>query len=371
MTTSSFPSDLAHVGSYDWPRAPTTSSLKAGYRRIWEKLRVLDDRKADLMPDDMEHISGSLIPDEMWAALRDFHFKQLDEVYLDWARRTDGPYTVCAFVTMPSVPQGFMVEWAESRGLDVAIGAEMQGGEGALIVPDLSALVRRNMEGRAAMRAYLAELNGVSRNVLIGVSSWTWTYLAQTSAIETVVSDARTFAPFNDCALAELIGDHMANDVFKSAETGKDVLSKDADGDLKDRYLKTLSARAYGCPWAALRMFDAAVNRQPDPGEEGEEGERKNLEEQATWLQDEAMPQLPKHIERDSHFLLHALLIHGPLPAKDVSTVLPMTLPVGLVSALSRAGLVNEDEKSVAIREESYPNVRRILSETGFPLDQI
>ncbi|MCK8463196.1 hypothetical protein MUY35_04950 [Aliiroseovarius sp. S1339] len=371
MTSSAFPSDLAHVGGYDWPRAPTTSSLKAGYRRIWEKLRVLDDQKADLMPDDLERLSGSLIPDDLWTALREFQFKRLDEVYLDWARHTDGPYTVCAFVTMPSVPQGILVDWAKDRGLDLVDGAAVPAGQGALIVPDLSALVRRNMEGRAAMRAYLAELDGASRNVLLGVSSWTWTYLAQTSAIEAVVSDARSFAPFNDKALAELIGTHMSHDAFKSAETGKDILSKDDDGALKDSYLKTLAARAFGCPWAALRLFDAAVNRQPDQKDKGENAEGKKLDEQATWLQDRAVPQLPNHIRRPSHFLLHALLIHGPMAAKDVGAVLPMTLPVGLPSALGRAGLVDEDAGMIAIREKSYPHVRRILSEAGFPLDLI
>ncbi|SEW23578.1 hypothetical protein SAMN05444851_2351 [Aliiroseovarius sediminilitoris] len=370
MTSSSFPTDLVPVRGYDWPRAPATSSLKDGYRRMWEKLRVLDERKAELLPDDLERVSGSVVPDELWAALRVHQFDRLDSVYLDWTRRTDGPHSVCAFVTMPSVPQGFLADWAADRGLDLVDAAAVPAGKGALIVPDISSLVRRTLEGRAAMRSYLAELDGASRNVLLGVSSWTWTYLAQTSAIEAVVSDARCFAPFKDKALAELIRAYMGDEVFKSTESGDEILPEGGDGEIKDPYLKTLAARAYGCPWAAIRLLDAAVNREAEAGGEGGEDDR-NPGNTTTWLQDPALPQLPARIERIGHFMLHALLIHGPLVAKDLATVLPMTLPVGLAAALGRLGLVDDDAGKLSIRQAAYPHVRRIVSEAGLPLDQI
>ncbi len=372
MTSSALPKKLAYVGGYDWPRAPTTSSLKTNYRRLWKKLRVLDDPKAELVPDDLERMSGSLIPDNLWSALREHQFESLDQTYLEWARRTDGPVTVCAFVMMPSVPQGLLADWATDRGLDVVEGAAVPAGQGALIVPDLCNLVHRNLEGRVAMRAYLAELDGASRNILLGISSWAWTYFAQTSAIEAVVSDARSFASFNGDALAELIATHLGQDTrFKSADTGNDVVETDEDDALKDSYLKTLAARAYGCPWAALRLFDAAVKRQPDDDDDADQAKKEQGDDQATWLQDPAVPQLPDHIARASHFLLHTLLINGPLTMAAVKTVLPMTLPVGLPSALGRSGLVHEDGGKIAIQRDAYPHVRRILSEAGFPLDQI
>ncbi|MDE9450498.1 hypothetical protein J3R80_08475 [Aliiroseovarius sp. Z3] len=371
MTTSLLPAELVPVDGYDWPRAPASSSLKDGYRRIWEKLRVLDDRNVDLLPDGLERLPESLIPDDLWSALRAHQYACLDRVYLDWARRKDGPNTVCAFVMMPSVPHGFLADWAADRELDLVDAAAVPTGKNALIVPDISSLVRRTLEGRAAMRAYLTELNDASRNVLLGVSSWTWTYLAQTSAIEAVVSDARCFAPFRDQDLAELIKTHMGEEVFKSAESGDDILPKDDSDEVNDPYLKTLAARAYGCPWAAIRLLDAAVKREVDGDGEDADGDRDGATDGATWLQDPASPQLPARFERISCFLLHALLIHGPLVAKDVAAVLPITIPVGLVAALGRIGLVDDEAGKVSIPQSAYPHVRRILAEAGLPLDQI
>ena len=221
------------------------------------------------------------------------------------------------------------------------------------------------------MRAYLSELNGTSRKVLLGVSSWTWTYLSQTSDIEAVVSDARCFAPFNDKALAELVRTYMSEVEFKSAESGESILPKDAEGEIKDPYLKTLAARACGCPWAAIGLLDAAVNREVAAEGVDDDADGSEAEDTATWLQDPILPQLPARIERISHFMLHALLIHGPLTIKDLAAVLPMTLPVGLASALGRVGLVDDDAGKISIRQSAYPHVRRILSEAGLPLDQI
>lgn len=381
MKSSHFPNDLAHVGDYAWPRVPATSSLRANARRLWEKLRVLEDRPADLLPDDLERLSDSLIPDDLWCVLRDYQYDRLDQVYLDWARRTDGPYSVCAFVTMPSAPPGLLGDWAKDRGLQVAnsgadpSGAAVRGGQGALIVPDLSPLVRRSLDGRAAMRAYQSALDGAPRNVLLGVSSWAWTYLAQTSQFETVVSDARSFAAFDDMALAELIAQHMTQDVFRSAETGNDILTKDNNGALKDKYLKTLAARAFGCPWAALRLFDAAVNRQSDPKDAPADAGVSSGTGQTTWLQDQPAPELPQHIRRPAHFLLHALLIHGPLTPEDLRAVLPLTSPVGLASALSRAGLIDKTADKttdkISLTANCYPHIRSLLSDAGFPVDRI
>lgn len=342
---------------------------------MWEKLRVLDDRQTDLAPDDLERMSGSLIPDALWSALRAHQFECLDKVYLEWARRKDGPHSVCAFVMMPSVPQNLLADWTRDRGLDLVEAAAVPSGQTALIVPDISSLVRRTMDGRAAMRSYLAELDGASRNVLLGVSSWTWTYLAQTSAIEAVVSDARCFAPFRDKALAELIRAHMGDEVLKSAASGNDILTEDGDGDLKDNYLKTLAARAYGCPWAAIRLLDAAVNREAetqDRDNKDKDGKTDDdKDDKATWLQDQAVPQLPEHFERIGHFVLHALLIHGPLAGGDLDAVLPLSVPVGVASALGRLGLIDEDAGKISVRESAYPHVRRILSEAGLPLDRL
>ncbi|MCK8482566.1 hypothetical protein MUY21_00805 [Aliiroseovarius sp. S2029] len=379
MTFSQFPTDLASVGSYDWPRAPATSSLKEGYRRLREKLRVLDDRKADLLPDDLERLTGSVIPDALWSSLRAHQFECLDKVYLEWARREEGPHTVCAFVMMPSVPRHFLADWAKDRGLDLVDAAAVPTGGAALMVPDISSLVRRSLEGRAAMRSYLAELDGASRNVLLGMSSWTWTYLAQTSAIQAVVSDARCFAPFGDKALAELLRAHLGDRVLKSADSGKDILAEDDEGAPKDRYLKTLAARAYGCPWAAIRLLDAAVNQEVEANGDATDATKDSdhddtgddHEDAATWLQDPAVPQLPSRIERIGRFVLHALLIHGPLTAKELGSVLPMTLPVGIGSALERVGLIEIEDGKITVRESAYPHVRRILSEAGLPLDQI
>ncbi|MCV6824863.1 MULTISPECIES: hypothetical protein [Halocynthiibacter] len=368
--TKSFPDEMIKVGSYDWPRPPPTSSLRARFRQLRERTGFGGQNPADEAPDTLEGLQGQLLPQSIWEELEARYRTLLDARFLG---ATDNA-SVKALVTMPSLPGGIVEDWAKINGLSLKQdGAAEEVQTPRSLIP-LASMAWRTVPARAAARRQLSEIANATRRsdsgeLLLFGSSWTWTYLAQTSSIRAVVSEAYCFPAYDCKSLAQLIADHIGSVQLKSVETREDILACKDDGDPKDNYLAALAATANGCPWAALQMLEDAAAQQTNGSEKQDEDDSST--ENIRWVCDPSPPNIPEHLKRAPEFLLHALLIHGPLTEDEIAQVLPLQLPVGLSVALDRVGLVEFKGDKLQIVCRNYPHVRDILTKAGFPADQL
>lgn len=367
------PEKLVRVGTYDWPRPPPTSSLRARFRQLRDKVEFSTPDPSKEAPDSLETLPDPLFPDSIWDELRARYHALLDTQFLTSPARPRG---INALVTMPSLPDGFVQDWAAAHDLPINLPeASIDDSADFSLVP-MTRMAHRTLAARAASRRHLASLDQATRQsdrggVLLCGSSWAWTYLARTASLQAVVSNAYCFPAYDGAALAALIKDHIGTLKLKSVESGNDILKCDDDGHPKDNFLAALAAASYGCPWAALRLLEKEATQQESPDDEKDGNSDDSQPKNMRWICDPTPPSPPDHLGRAGHFLLHALLIHGPMPEDDIAQVLPLPLPIGLPSALARAGLVEMGHGEIQIATQSYPHIRHMLTEAGFPADQL
>ena len=70
-------------------------------------------------------------------------------------------------------------------------------------------------------------------------------------------------------------------------------------------------------------------------------------------------------------FVLHALLIHGPMTPQELRLVLPIVGESNIAPVLAKAGFVERRGATYACRAAAYPVMREGLAKAGLPLGEI
>lgn len=359
--TDALPDALVGLGTYSAPQTRPSNRVRDLVRRVRKQVDRYGDEDRGLVPEDLEQVKGATFGSETWDALDQHLFTLMDAAFADWIADADSPHHVRACITLPSAPPAFFQRWVAEKGYGTLTDMEGQDLPEFAVLPVLGCLIDRSFEGLSRLRDFCTKLESGNTKLLICGTSVQWAFARRVSPLDLIVSDVRAVPPFGAEAIAALIKLEHGQRVFKSRQSTQDILEM-SDGSLEDDYLRDLVAEVRGCPWAALQVLENSVTRVP----EDEDGEQHT-----TWVGRPDWPLVPRSYEREAHFLLHALLIHGRLAHEQVMRVLPMRLPDGLVRALIRKTFVHTaSDGAIEITPHMASYTRRLLADAGFPVDE-
>jgi hypothetical protein len=178
---------------------------------------------------------------------------------------------------------------------------------------------------------------------------------------------------FTEIAAAE-VGPSGEIPCFRRAKDGKNVLSRDDDDRFESDYLQSLAARSLGVPWIAWHQWRSSLRLRPDAEAEGEETrkcQQKNGERETIWVSELPEKSLPDKVRSEALLVLHALLLHGPLTASQLSVVLPSVDIANVIAALELHRFVLRDRAVLLCRPAAYSSIRRHLLAAGVAVDVI
>ncbi|MDD1449820.1 hypothetical protein NHF48_000925 [Sphingomonas sp. H160509] len=315
--------------------------------------------------------------------------------------------------------------WAEREGhtclqppprdtlCDANLSLENLPASGLLVVSRLERWFLRERGCLKAVRNLLDVLQASDRPCVIACNSWAWSYLRAAIQADAVMPEGLVFKPFDGPRLQHWFSDLACNDLtqgvrFRSSATGKDVLSRDDDGESDGEFFERLGARSRGVPWVAWHLWRRSLRRNRDDGEsDGEFFERlgarsrgvpwvawhlwrrslrRNRDDGSGETAAEAMIEpgeetlwiaaldelvLPGEHPQSALLVFHALLIHGVLTIAELHRTVPAIGQSNVVSALVMSGFLERDGEGVRCRAAAYPAIRQGLSKAGYPMDEL
>lgn len=303
---------------------------------------------------------------------------------------------------------------------------------GRWVIPRLERSYLRHYSGLNQVRRLVERIWQSGSAGLITCESWAWAYLNEAIQISSFFPTPITLSPFGVPRLSLWL-ERMAQRtfghrfVFRSAASGKEIflptavaiecLQKDEDSkeaslenNQRSSYLRSLAVASRGNPgiaWAIWRaslylaadedldavragidQAHAETEAQESGDQETDEDSEPVVKEKAraaarldkgltVWIRqwdDLELPRLPANAHTVEAFILHALLIHGGLPHRLLSDLLPLQ-PGALLSGMRRlqaVGIVHESIESLwRVTPAAYPAVRSFLSREGYLLDPL
>ncbi|PRY22140.1 hypothetical protein CLV78_10764 [Aliiruegeria haliotis] len=356
-----FPKSLVSFPDYPKPQTRATNRVRDAFLRLRRNLHLDNgEDESDLVPDDLQSVTSPIFGQETFDRLDEHVFGLLDDSFADWVEEEDTPHRVCACLSLPSAPSDLFQRWAESRGHATLEDGKLDGRLRFAVLPSLDPLCERSPSGLERLRRFCEKAETDKTRLLLCGSTIQWSFIHWICGLDLLVSDVRMIPPLDAAALASLLAIEHDAHCFKSVKSGAAILNTE-DGEFADDYMIDLAADVWGCPWAALEVFEHSVTRNVS----AEEAD-------VTWLDRYDWPALPMNHTRDARFLLHAVLIHGGLAPQDIANVLPLTLPYGLLRALKRRGfLCMDDTGHLRIVPHMASHVHRVLREAGFPVGEV
>ena len=317
---------------------------------------------------------------------------ELDEAICAWRAEPTAASHIKVVILPPCDDNDIVETWARQAGhhileapsRDALVASSFDAesdlsGDGMLVIPRLEAWFLRHRRGLRAVRRLLAALDVLRRPVVIGCNSWAWAYLGKAVGAELLLPDPITFRPFDQARLhqwfSQLADAEATGGVrFRLPSTGEDVLERDETGKLKTNYLQTLAGRSIGIPWVAWHLWrrslhsrdeDTVLNDAAAVVSDGTPGE------QTLWIAALDEYVLPGADEQSALFVLHALLIHGPMTPQELRLVLPIVGESNIAPVLAKAGFVERRGATYACRAAAYPVMREGLAKAGLPSGEI
>lgn len=373
------------LADYCGPPQPAADRVRSSFSAWLARLMPLGDEAADAQeelgapdPDLLERVTPSLDRDEVFAAL---------DAALDASSADAG--AVRAIVTPPhGMLTPLLADWALANGyatLDAPSTDDILAGDPAFLeplfaggrpflIPHLERWFIRDASGLAIVRALIERLLKTSVRGLVGCDSGAWRFLARIAPVELL--RPLTLAPLDGAALNRWLARPALRYAeplrFRQADNGCAVLvAPDAAAEaVRSNYLERLAAHAEGIPGVALACWRGSLRIAPDPenraGDEGPEAEGRTL-----WVRpwrEQDWPSMPTQADKSDLFVLHAILLHGGLPANLMSriTALPATEVAWSLQVLGRAGLIEERQGRWQTTALGYPAVCWLLRAEGF-----
>lgn len=231
--------------------------------------------------------------------------------------------------------------------------------------------------------------------IVIGVDSWTWSYLIYAIQIDSYGKKALSYRPF-EAERLQIFLDQLAHQkmkreiVFRDSKTGNYIIKPNIDtsrGKKKrkfvDNYLRNLAGYSNGIPLLAWSIWRNSLRKVPDDEfleknldeDESEEISKMNKTSQILWVlpwNKMNFPLLPDVLRRTDLIILNTILIHKEIMEDLLFYLLPLNKEEILksVSILVKYGLIEKHEKIWKITVLSYPKIRERLNSEGFLVDE-
>lgn len=378
------------LADYQVPAMPTRDTLQILVTRARELLRRSPDgpliAEARLRTSTLDMLDEAAAPPACGPLIT-----ELQASLAEWIDDPEPAQRMQLIVLPPGDRNRVVAGWAEQRG-HTLLEAPARGaipaadandipdlsGRGLLVIPALEDWFIRHRDGLGLIRALLDRLADLDRRVVVGCNSWAWQYLVRAVRADAVLPAPLIFQAFDAERLHAWFSalPHTARQSsiqFLDAGSGEDILALDDDGQPHDR-LYSLAARSRGIPWIAWRLWRRSLRRRM-PDEEKDDtdataaSEREAVDADTLWVIALEEFSLPGRSNDDSLLILHALLVHGPLPPDQLTDVLPFTGAYNTVNGLLAAGILERDEFGrLACTPEAYPSIRTGLTTAGFPI---
>jgi len=241
------------------------------------------------------------------------------------------------------------------------------------VIPNLEHFYLRHARGLSLVREVLeASESGRLGPGVIGCDSWAWAYLQAVWAVPR--PDALTLQAFDGPRLARILASGVTSTAsrrirFRNARTGHDILAVPADEERVGAEITQLAAHCRGNVGTAIRYWRERLRAEPDPEEAVAEASDQAREEgvggeQSIWVS-AAMQEPAPLAEMDEEFalVLHALLLHGGLPAALLPELLPLSYHqvMAILLRLRNAGLIECREERWRVAALAYATVRELL----------
>ncbi len=393
------------VGDFKPPSSPVTEATRGGVRLLWTALRhavfrekaesqeeVVLDRPSDTLLREL-----TPVPDWTDAAAALSHTFEKE-----WFEENHPKRPIVAIVGPPGCDHAALLrELACQHKLQISeapiadelmVSDSLQKGylhssdassEAILVIPNLEHWYLRHEEGLATVRDLMEHLLSRQRRAILACDSWAWAYLNHAIGIGEVVGTPQTLAPFDANRLDKWMRRHLDIEGFEFRYGRENELvfpTANADDDdsetkqpPKSAILRSLAAKSRGNLGVALALWRDCLRTAPDDAN-GHASENHDTSKRQMWLASPSeleRPGLEFEIENVHNFILHAVLLHGGLPASTLVKLLPLPdheVRLG-VNTLRRSGILEVRSGRLQVSLASYPFARRQLQQSGFLVD--
>jgi len=241
------------------------------------------------------------------------------------------------------------------------------------ILPNLERCYLRHASGLTLLRELFerAENGRLGRGV-IGCDSWGWAYLQRVWPMSR--PDVLTLQAFDGQRLASLLTHLVAlrsnkRICFRNARTGNDILTIPGSDSEVPREIVELAALCRGNVGIAILYWRDRLRTEPDTEETNSDADKKMSEqgetdEERVWVSAKlSEPVLPIGTDEYTAFVLHALLLHGGMPASLLPELLPLShyRCMAILLRLRNAGVVEWKQGCWWVAGLAYENVRGFL----------
>ncbi|MBB5348546.1 hypothetical protein JWG42_06540 [Desulfoprunum benzoelyticum] len=244
---------------------------------------------------------------------------------------------------------------------------------GFWVLPNLEHCYLRHANGLGLVRRLLSlAASGRFGRGLVGCDSWAWAYVQRILPLPD--ADAVTLQAFDGPRLHAMLLGMMTSRSNREihcydAETGKEILDTSAAEDHFQQEFADLAAYCRGNVAIAANYWRQRLRSRPDEDEtSGGEHTRQPAEGNGAgehvWVAGMPLdPQLPLGTAEEFFLLLHAMMVHGGLPAPLAEDLLPFSAThcYGLLGQLQQSGIAHCFNGRWQVRESSYAAIRRLL----------
>ena len=253
-----------------------------------------------------------------------------------------------------------------------------------LVIPRFEDLFLRHHAGLMLARQMLNWLWQRDQPCLIGIDSWTYTYLNKVLQLDALKAQPITLAACSYEHLGQWFhrlaaGAERFGIVFRQCDNGRFVLKPGNEygnhGDVENshfmKYLAVYSRGNPGVAWAIWRnslqyeIDDSVVDKAKNIAE----GDRGRTMWVKTWAQMD-LPPIP--VNSMDLYVLHSLLLHGGLCLGALTQTLSLydvSEIMDSIHRLSGAGLIEECAETWKVTSLGYPSAREALALNGFLVD--
>jgi hypothetical protein len=384
---------------YTPPPATIAHAVKGGVKGLWRRLK--SDSPATVNPvkavEDLHGLAGDLLECAAgppgWAAAAAILMAALERSGapgiggLGGALLIGPPYGGTAEILSALAQiEGWpilappSIEQVLSR--DRGWPAPVPDGDAPWVLPELQRCFLRHPDGLALVRQLFHRLQaGDLGPGIIGANSWSWAFLTHVVHARPVVTLAAQ--AFDHQRLARWF-QAMATPGFLFRQSDNRALVMPPPEDLAEAtdasvgdsaFLKHLAAYSRGIPGVARELWRSALRASPNEELSAEKEMQATCElGTSVWVlpwDDVRKPALSHGFGSDHALLLHALLIHGGLPAEVVAEVLSFSADaVRRANAdLQDTGLIETNEGLWQVSPAGYPAVRSYLDGEGYFTD--
>lgn len=390
--------EFVRIADYALPNLParaaaanTVAAFGQLFRRPDKQEQMPVKKEADLrsLPDQLLE---RLVPVLDWAAAA----TALDRALVDWVEGADDDHQVQFLIGQPYCGHAEITRhwgalhgaaWMEPPSSEQVLAGDEHwldnlAGAGRLwVLPNLEWCYLRHHRGLGLVRALLerAAAGRLGRG-LIACESWAWAFLCRVWPLSR--PDALTLQGFTGSALSRLFAQLASTPqgrriTFKNAASGKEILTVPIEGDGASAEMIHLAAHCRGNVGTARRLWRQSLRSEPDEDEGGAAASASETtdvapHDQVVWVS-EALRERSGSLDVDEAgaLVLHALLLHGGVPASLFPELLPLPHHrcMAVLLRLRDLGLVQRQHDRWIVADLGYATVCQILRGRAFLTD--